>query len=780
MSTTAALDVDPLEEHLLASLRALEPSAALRTAPPEVEEIWRAQVDSRQADYAARWLQQHGRSFYTIGSAGHESNAAVALALRVDDPALLHYRSGAFYLARAAQAELDGLRDIMLGVVAAAVEPIAGGRHKVFGRKELAILPMTSTIASHLPRAVGMALAIDRAARLGVPSPWQADAIVLCSFGDASVNHATAQAALNTTAQIAFQGLPLPLLFVCEDNGLGISVPSPAGWVESALTSRPEIRYEVAYGHDPAEVLGVASELADWVRAQRRPAVLHLRTVRYLSHAGADAEMAYRTPQAIRADYERDPILGTARWLVSAGRATGEELATDYLAARDEVRELALEVAALPQMTSAEQVVAPLAPRSPGVVAERARRVHLAADEPLTLAQAVNAGLAAVLERHPNALLFGEDIAVKGGVYGVTRGLHARFGAGRVFDTLLDETSILGLALGSAVSGFLPIPEIQYLAYLHNAEDQLRGEAATLQFFSQRAYRNGMVIRIAGYGYQRGFGGHFHNDDAVGVLRDIPGLVIASPARPDDAAAMLVTCAESAVVDGSVCVFLEPIALYHARDLHDEGDEGWVAALTDEHVPVGSARTYLDGGDLTIVTWANGLHLSLRVARAAASSAESALESSTCAGSHRSRSRTSCARRTRPVACSSSTRRAARGGVSEGVIAELVDAGFAGRIARVDEQGFVRPARRRRTARPRLRGRDRGGRARAGRRLADLRAAREEDELSAGPVGRAADLLHDIAVRDERGLGPRRARGSAASSRTSAPRRRGRRRSSGR
>ena len=145
-----------------------------------------------------------------------------------------------------------------------------------------------------------------------------------------------------------------------------------------------------------------------------------------------------------------------------------------------------------------------------------------------------------MLERHPSALLFGEDIAVKGGVYGVTRGLHARFGAGRVFDTLLDETSILGLALGAAVSGFLPIPEIQYLAYLHNAEDQLRGEAATLQFFSQRAYRNGMVIRIAGYGYQRGFGGHFHNDDAVGVLRDIPGLVIASPARPDDAAAMLV------------------------------------------------------------------------------------------------------------------------------------------------------------------------------------------------------------------------------------------------
>jgi 2-oxoisovalerate dehydrogenase E1 component len=607
----------------------------------------------------------------------------------VDDPALLHYRSGAFYLARASQAELDGLRDVMLGVVAAAVEPIAGGRHKVFGRKELAVIPMTSTIASHLPRGVGIALAIDRASRLGVRGSWREDAIVLCSFGDASLNHATAQAALNTTAQISFQGLPLPLLFVCEDNGLGVSVPTPPGWVESVLTAREQIRYETAYGHDPAEVLGTTRELAEWVRERRRPAVLHLRTVRYLSHAGADAEMAYRTPQAIRADYERDPILGTARWLVSAGRATGEELAHDYLAARDEVRELALEVAVLPQMTSAEQVMAPLAPRSPGVVGERARKVCLPVSEPLTLAQGVNAGLAAVLEHHGNALLFGEDIAVKGGVYGVTRGLHARFGAGRVFDTLLDETSILGLALGAAVSGFLPIPEIQYLAYLHNAEDQLRGEASTLQFFSQRAYRNGMVIRIAGYGYQRGFGGHFHNDDAVGVLRDIPGLVVASPARADDAAAMLVTCAASAIVDGSVCVFLEPIALYHSRDLHEEGDEGWVAPPTGEHVPLGSARAYLDGSDLTIVTWANGLHLSLRAARRLEADGirarvldlrwlapfprEDVLHEANATGN---------------VLVVDETRRT--GGVSEGVVAELVDAGFVGRIARVaSKDSFV-------------------------------------------------------------------------------------------
>jgi hypothetical protein len=119
-------------------------------------------LDRRTAhtDLAARWLRSKGQGYYTIGSSGHESNAAVAMALRPTDPALLHYRSGGFYLARSG---VEGVRDILSGVVAASDEPIAGGRHKVFGRHDLAIIPQTSTIASHLPRAVGVAFAIGRA-----------------------------------------------------------------------------------------------------------------------------------------------------------------------------------------------------------------------------------------------------------------------------------------------------------------------------------------------------------------------------------------------------------------------------------------------------------------------------------------------------------------------------------------------------------------------------------------------------------------------------------------
>jgi 2-oxoisovalerate dehydrogenase E1 component len=215
--------------------------------------LFDAQAGSRHLDLAARYLRAEGPGFYTIGSAGHEADAAVGAVLRPSDPALLHYRSGAFYLARAAQVPgSEPLRDVLLGLAGASDEPIAGGRHKVFGHHDLAVIPQTSTIASHLPRAVGIAFSIGRAAKLGVPSAWPADAITVASFGDASASHSTATGAINAACRTAYQGLPMPLLLVCEDNGLGISVRTPDGWVAAAHSGRPALRYFSADGSDPA------------------------------------------------------------------------------------------------------------------------------------------------------------------------------------------------------------------------------------------------------------------------------------------------------------------------------------------------------------------------------------------------------------------------------------------------------------------------------------------------------------------------------------------------
>ncbi|AWT53416.1 thiamine pyrophosphate-dependent enzyme [Mycolicibacterium smegmatis] len=643
--------------------------------------LFDAQLASRHLDLAARWLRAQGKGFYTIGSSGHEGNAAVAAALRLTDPALLHYRSGGFYAARAAQASgTDPIRDVLLGVLAATSEPISGGRHKVFGRHDLNVIPQTSTIASHLPRAVGVAFAIARARKLGVPCAWPDDAVTVCSFGDASANHSTAVGAINAALHAAYQGLPMPLLFVCEDNGIGISTRTPRGWIANAYGNRPGLQYFAADGSDLSSAYGTAQAAADWVRRHRKPAFLHLSTVRLMGHAGSDYEPSYRRPEEIVADFDRDPVLNTAKMLVAHGILSPDQALQRYEDKRAEVIDRARELSAAPQLGSAEAVLEPL--REALDEAKEVSVAPLAGDTSLTLALAVNRALHDVLAEHPEALVFGEDVARKGGVYGVTRGLQAAAGPARVFDTLLDEQTILGLALGAGVSGLLPIPEIQYLAYLHNAADQIRGEGATLQFFSNRQYRNPMVVRIAGYGYQKGFGGHFHNDNSIAAIRDIPGVVIASPARPDDAAAMLHTCVAAAKTAGALCVYLEPIALYHTKDLHEDGDQGWLAPYPGQPVPIGRARTYGDGNDLTILTFGNGLWMSLRVARR--------LEQRDIAV------RVVDLRWLAPLPVDDMAREAAAtgrvlivdetrqtGGVGEGVLAELLARGYTGRVERV-------------------------------------------------------------------------------------------------
>jgi 2-oxoisovalerate dehydrogenase E1 component len=204
-----------------------------------------------------------------------------------------------------------------------------------------------------------------------------------------------------------------------------------------------------------------------------------------------------------------------------------------------------------------------------------------------------------------------------------------------------------------------------------------------------------MVVRVAGLAYQKGFGGHFHNDNGVAALRDIPGLVIACPARPDDAAAMLRTCLASAQEDGSVCVFLEPIALYHERDLHVTGDGGWLAPYDPPslwargHVPLGRARVHGDGTDLTIVTFGNGLRMSLRAAaRLAAAGAGCRVLDLRWLAPLPVADLLREASATGRVLVADETRRT--GGVSEAIVTALVDGGFAGPIMRVaSEDSFI-------------------------------------------------------------------------------------------
>ena len=598
-------------------------------------ELFESQLISRHLDLMARVLRVQNKVFYTIGSSGHEGNAMVARAARHTDPAFLHYRSGGFMAERFRKLPgMDPVMDSALSFAASAEDPASGGRHKVWGSKPLWVLPQTSTIASHLPKALGTAVAIEAARRIGHPLPVPDDSIAICSFGDASANHATAQTAFNAAQWTAYQKLPAPVLFVCEDNGIGISVKTPGGWIAESFRNRPDLDYVFADGLDLANGYGDVQRAVEHCRRTRRPTFLHLRTTRIMGHAGTDFEIEWRSFEELCAVEASDPLLRSAAIALESGLMSKDEILALYEDTRRKCFAAAEDADTRPRIETLEHVMRPLAPYTPDRVQAEATRADYSATReqvfdgeaklpenlpPRHLAIQINNALHDLFAKYPETVLFGEDVAQKGGVYTVTKGLHKAFGNRRVFNTLLDETMILGMAQGFANMGMLPIPEIQYLAYLHNAIDQIRGEAASLQFFSNDQFRNPMVVRIAGLGYQRGFGGHFHNDNSVTALRDIPGLVVGCASRGDDAAMMLRTLAALAKVDGRVSVFLEPIALYMTKDLYEPGDGQWLTAYPppDQALVLGEERVYSpDAKDCVIFSFGNGMPMSLRAARA--------------------------------------------------------------------------------------------------------------------------------------------------------------------
>lgn len=592
---------------------------------PQLVDLFETQVMSRHLDLCSRNLQKKGQSFYTIGSAGHEGNAAIAMAFRPTDMAFLHYRSGAFVIQRAKhEAGQDPLYDMLLSFCASAEDPVSGGRHKVLGSKSLYIPPQTSTIASHLPKSVGTAFSVALSQNGKVENVLPKDSVVICSFGDASVNHSTAQGAFNAAAWAAFQSVPMPIVFVCEDNDIGISTATPKGWIKANFQNRPGIHYLECDGLDLLDTYRNAKQAAQIARQLHKPVFLHMHTVRLLGHAGSDSEFVYRTEQEIEQTESRDPLLMTASLLIQHGVLAAQQIVKMYLDVESKVQSLSEIAATKPRLTSAGQIqsslVPPHAQKNTYKAISKTERITLFSHEKHNLpkkqhlAKLLNWALLDILASYENTLVFGEDVGKKGGVYNVTTKLSEKFGPSRVVNTLLDEQSILGAAIGLAHNGYLPIPEIQFLAYVHNAEDQIRGEAATLSFFSNGQFTNPMVIRIAGLAYQKGFGGHFHNDNSFAVFRDIPGVIIACPSNGQDAVEMLRACVHTAQVEQRVVIFIEPIALYMKKDLHVEGDQLWsfdyLPPKEKTRMVVGEIGVHGEGTDLCIISYGNGYYLS--------------------------------------------------------------------------------------------------------------------------------------------------------------------------
>ncbi|MGZ8998825.1 MAG: thiamine pyrophosphate-dependent enzyme, partial [Allosphingosinicella sp.] len=397
-----------------------------------IVELFYSQVTSRQMDRLSRRLQARGEGFYTIGSSGHENNAAAAEAFRADDLAFLHYRSNAFQIHRSKK--LPGQTpawDMLLSFAASAEDPISGGRHKVIGSKPLAIPPQTSTIASHLPKAVGAAFGLGIARTLKLADlPVSRDGIVLCSFGDASANHSTAQGAFNTAQWAAYQGTPMPIVFLCEDNGIGISTRTPPDWIHASFRDRPSLRYIHCSGLDLVDAYRGAVEAGRHARLRRQPVFLHMDCVRLYGHAGSDVQSTYLSKAQIEQDEERDPLVYSAALLVEQGYLNSEEILEIYHETEVTLDRVAEQAIRRPKLTSSAEVMASVVPPkrsltlantpTPEHRRELFARDSTLMDKPQHMARLLSWALADLMLAHPNMVVAGEDVGPKGGVYNVT------------------------------------------------------------------------------------------------------------------------------------------------------------------------------------------------------------------------------------------------------------------------------------------------------------------------------------------------------------------------
>ena len=573
------------------------------------------------------------------------------------------------------------------------------------------------------------------------------DAIVVCSFGDASANHATALVGHQHRALRGAHG-PADADPVRLRGQRHRHQRADARGLDRGDVRRPAAPALRRGGRRARRGLGRRRRRRSTTSAARasRPSSTCERCACGATPA-ATPSRRYRIARRDRGGRgARSARCGTRGAWSSSGAATPDELRDLVRETRERVMAVAEEAARRPRLQTTEEVVAPMAPYHPSAVRERAAvaaRRRRRARRPRSARTLPEDGRrrrtparwpARSTPRWPTSCCGARSCSSSARTSGARAAsttsrtaCRSDSAPARVFDTLLDETSILGIAQGAAHIGLLPVPEIQYLAYVHNALDQLRGEAASLQFFSSGQFRNPMVVRVPGLAYQKGFGGHFHNDNSVGALRDIPGLVLAAPARGDDAARMLRGAIAMAAEDGRVVVFLEPIALYHEKDLHADGDGGW---LTDYPAPPevllpGEVGLYGDDrwrADVLLISYANGLRLSLQAAGASPRSTTCARACSTCAGSTRCRPRRSGRTPPRSAPCVVVDEcRATGGGVADAIVADLAEQRDR-RAARLGAGGrLVRAARARDRGRARRRGPDRRGRGRRRRQAASTR-----------------------------------------------------------
>jgi 2-oxoisovalerate dehydrogenase E1 component len=584
-------------------------------------DLYRAMFTARRTDDREIGLKRQNKIFFQISGAGHEAiQVAMAHYLRpAQDWFYLYYRDRAL-------SQSLGMTpyDHLLQAVGAASDPASGGRQMPshWGRRDLQIVSTSSPTGTQFLQAVGTAEAAYRASLVDEIrdriEDFEDDEVVLVTTGEGQTSEGEFWEALNTASN-----LKLPVVFLVEDNGYAISVPSDVGIaggnVSRLASGFPDLLIEEVEGCDVLASLEAAEKVVRYTRERKGPALLHAHVIRPYSHSMSDDERMYKTAAEREAEALRDPLVTFRAYLEGEGIATGEELDALEASVDEQLTEAvdrALEQAQPGPETALRWLYSEeVDPTSPDFDTEDSPA--FAGDE-TTMVDLLNSCLRDEMERDPRVLVFGEDVADasreeyleevkgKGGVFKVTWGLQRRFGGTRVFNSPLAEANIVGRAIGMAVRGLKPVVEIQFMDYIWPAFMQLRNELATMRYRSGGTWKAPVVVRTTYGGYLKG-GAIYHSQTGETLFTHTPGLRVVMPSTALDAAGLLRT----AIRCDDPVMFLEHKHLY--RQVYNKCPYPG----RDFMIPFGKAKVVREGTDLTVVTCGAVVKRSLDAAKLA-------------------------------------------------------------------------------------------------------------------------------------------------------------------